>query len=1117
MSQNSRYSNFPASYLDYFSFHGEPMGQHSFLNNELEPLPCRGVENATHSSALDTQAAGKVILVTRKLPFKVSVQADWQEVKRKYSERELGHKALPSNVNITCSLDADIVLCKDKSDEFQSNDESAALQYASKKQNKKPTNLSGDFHPKLEPYENFSRKQTKSPPNFTAGRVEGDAVKVVTTKALPHSACNDFYTPNDFDDCSSDDIWTVVEDDFCVNVGNFIGGSMQQITIGDPIFNFDQLTDDIDEIKFLEDTLSSKLKGKNCIPVFLEEDARKETYSEQLLSPLFHYHTPPLGTGFPELDWSGYVKLNEEFLRVLKTVYKEGDYVLIFDFHLMLLPQLVREIDSVAKVGFYLNSIFPSSEMFRILPQREELLRGVLSANMVGFHSFQYKRHFLTACTRVLGVECSDRGIEPCTETGGTGSRVVSTPCGIDNDRWLREVEIPEFLKRLEDLKSKMGARKIILGIDSLAYVRGIPHKIMAFHEFLANHPTWASKVLFLQIALHKGFSRASQASKTQQLSTDQLNILSQVYEVCGAINAEFGSFDALPVHFLLADLKIEELAPLYACADVAIVTSLRESLSTIAYEFILCQRKSNKGVIILSEFSGSAQSLGAAALCVNPWDIHTFAIAIHDALVMNDHEKSVRHEFAYNYVLKHDVKMWGRRLMSDLQHAVQDLEHERLSIPPYLTKERAMQAFLNGKHCFIILGLRGCLFPQRHRPIEADLFQFENLPLHVRTALKTLSEDKNITIFVVSSASIQTMERAIGNIPNLYLFAENGHFMRQPMSKEFVAELADIDTSWLERVVEAFQYFVQRTPGSFVHKTETAVSWHYENTHRDHGAMQARDLLMHLWAGPMRAKSQADIAVGSESVEVRASNLSKALCIEKYVKEVMGKRSLSPQECMFLCLGNYLPRDEDIFQVLQKVSSGSTTIKSGGTNSSGVAPQIPPHAPASSTEGHVTKNQDNSVKSNRNNGISLPSVWGKLQTSLPFNLYESQSLMTERRKLLGAPRSSQDNIKTEGKNAFLPYYRGAAFGSRSLSVSPSTNAPTRQHLPNVLACTVGRKQSRADYHLSNENDVGLLLDSLAKIVETSKEISDVVTHFNSQLESDSYIAKKSLIDSAVV
>ncbi|KAH9289342.1 hypothetical protein KI387_033459, partial [Taxus chinensis] len=340
--------------------------------------------------------------------------------------------------------------------------------------------------------------------------------------------------------------------------------------------------------------LTKALAEKRCIPVFLDEELVHQYYNgycNNILWPLFHY------LGIPQEDrlattrsfqsqFDAYKKANGMFAEVVYSHYKEGDVVWCHDYHLMFLPKFLKDRDATVKVGWFLHTPFPSSEIHRTLPSRSELLKAVLAADLVGFHTYDYARHFVSACTRILGLEGTPEGVED----QGKLTRVAAFPIGIDSDRFIKALELAEVKEHVIELTKKFAGRKVMLGVDRLDMIKGIPQKILAFEKFLEENPTWRDKVVLVQIAV-----------PTRTDVPEYQKLTSQVHEIVGRINGRFGTLTTVPIHHLDRSLDFHALCALYAITDVTLITSLRDGMNLVSYEFVACQN-SKKGVLILSE-----------------------------------------------------------------------------------------------------------------------------------------------------------------------------------------------------------------------------------------------------------------------------------------------------------------------------------------------------------------------------------------------------------------------------------------------------------------------------------------------------------------------------------
>ncbi|CAD6953462.1 unnamed protein product [Tilletia controversa] len=265
------------------------------------------------------------------------------------------------------------------------------------------------------------------------------------------------------------------------------------------------------------------------------------------------------------------------------------------------------------KLGFFLHTPFPSSEIYRILPVRREILLGILHCDLIGFHTYDYARHFLSSCTRILGLPTMRNGLE----FEGRYVHVGTYPIGIQPELFEEGLRKKAVQERIRVLERRFEGVKIIVGVDRLDYIKGVPQKLYALEAFLQDHPEWVGKVVLVQVAV-----------PSRQDVEEYQNLRSKVNEAVGAINGRFGTFESMPIHFLHRSVNFDELCALYAVSDACLVTSTRDGMNLVSYEYIACQQERN-GVMILSEFAGAAQSLNGS-LIVNPWSAADVADAIH-------------------------------------------------------------------------------------------------------------------------------------------------------------------------------------------------------------------------------------------------------------------------------------------------------------------------------------------------------------------------------------------------------------------------------------------------------------------------------------------------------
>ncbi|KAL5716526.1 Trehalose-6-P synthase/phosphatase complex synthase subunit [Ranunculus cassubicifolius] len=657
-----------------------------------------------------------------------------------------------------------------------------------------------------------------------------------------------------------------------------------------------------------QQALTKALAEKRCIPVFLDEEIVHQYYNgycNNILWPLFHY------LGLPQEDrlattrsfqsqFDAYKKANQMFADVVNEHYEEGDVVWCHDYHLMFLPKCLKEHNDEMKVGWFLHTPFPSSEIHRTLPSRSELLRSVLAADLVGFHTYDYARHFVSACTRILGLEGTPEGVED----QGKLTRVAAFPIGIDSDRFIRALELPKVQDHIKELKERFAGRKVMLGVDRLDMIKGIPQKILAFEKFLEENPNWHDKVVLLQIAV-----------PTRTDVPEYQKLTSQVHEIVGRINGRFGTLSAVPIHHLDRSLDFHALCALYAVTDVALVTSLRDGMNLVSYEFVACQ-DAKKGVLILSEFAGAAQSLGAGAILVNPWNITEVASSIGYALDMKVEEREKRHHHNFVHVTTHTAQAWAETFVSELNDTIVEAQLRMRQVPPPLPLEVAVQHYRQSRNRLLILGFNATLTEPVETPGRrgGDQIREMDLKLHpeLKEPLRTLCNDPRTTIVVVSGSDRNVLDENFGEY-NVWLAAENGMFLR-PTKGDWMTTMPEhLNMDWVDSVKHVFEYFTERTPRSHFELRETSLVWSYKYADVEFGRLQARDLLQHLWTGPI-SNAAVEVVQGSRSVEVRSVGVTKGAAVDRILGEIVHSRSIFSPIDYVLCIGHFLGKDEDIF-----------------------------------------------------------------------------------------------------------------------------------------------------------------------------------------------------------
>ena len=379
-----------------------------------------------------------------------------------------------------------------------------------------------------------------------------------------------------------------------------------------------------------------------------------------------------------------YVEANGLFADAVASVHKEGDLLWVQDYHLTILPRLLRERQqcSAAKaaIGFFLHTPMPSAEVFALLPTRREVLRGMLACDLTGFHTHDYSRNFLRACKADLPDVTVLASSVLVARPGQRATRCVvrADPIGIEPSAFEAAVAEPAAQKLLATYAAKYVGQNVICAVDRLDPIKGVEHRLLGFQALLQRHRELIGKVTLIQVAVPSRADVGAYKDLTASVNT-----------LVGEINAEFSTLAWTPIAFLYRSVEPAELAALYALADVCLVTSVRDGFNLVACEYVACQSSraaaaaatptsssQAPGVLVLSEFAGAAQSL-AGALRVNPWSLDDLVTTTHRALTMPALERSLRHKKSAADVNLHTSRSWASAFVAELSELADERERE--------------------------------------------------------------------------------------------------------------------------------------------------------------------------------------------------------------------------------------------------------------------------------------------------------------------------------------------------------------------------------------------------------------------------------------------------------
>jgi trehalose 6-phosphate synthase/phosphatase len=626
-----------------------------------------------------------------------------------------------------------------------------------------------------------------------------------------------------------------------------------------------------------------------------------EGFSNQTVWPLFHYF--PILLKFDSDDWQAYREANERFRDVVLAHARPGDMVWVHDYQLMLLPRLLREAAPDLGVGFFLHIPFPSSSVFRLLPRREELLEGLLGADYVAFHTYGYLQNFRQSVLRVLGID----GRMDAVEVGGRSVKLDALPIGIAPEDFTKLLERDAATqKRLAEIRERFRGRHLLLGVDRLDYTKGIPERLRTFRRLLRERPEMRGRAVLVQVAVP---SRENVAQYRE--------LRQEVDKLVGKINGEFSTPDWTPIVYMRRGVPQQELAALYAAADLAWVTPLRDGLNLVAKEYVACQRD-GAGVLILSEFAGAASEMGEAFL-VNPYDEGQTAETIARALSLPEEERRERVRALYERVARNNVFAWGERFLANLGEAANSRTDQDTELAAPLPAEELLAAYRAARKRRLLLDYDGTLVGYSKRPQDAVP------PPGLAETLARLAANPANTVAVVSGRSRVDLENWLGHVPGLWLAAEHGATVRSPRDHAWEPYRADAADDWKERVRPVLEHFVSRTPGSLIEEKEFALVWHYRMADAVFGEWLANELVATLEG--MLAETELRAHRGQKIVEVKPAWANKG--------EVLSRIARAPGRGASLCLAAGDDRtDEDLFAKLPEdawtihVGAGRTRAK---------------------------------------------------------------------------------------------------------------------------------------------------------------------------------------------
>eukprot|EP01012_Entosiphon_sulcatum_P015766 TRINITY_DN2073_c0_g1_i2.p1 TRINITY_DN2073_c0_g1~~TRINITY_DN2073_c0_g1_i2.p1 ORF type:complete len:862 (-),score=176.49 TRINITY_DN2073_c0_g1_i2:507-3092(-) len=647
------------------------------------------------------------------------------------------------------------------------------------------------------------------------------------------------------------------------------------------------------------------LETHSCYPIFLEPGVSYGHYQgfcKSFLWPIMHYTFK----NFNAQHWHDYKEVHNIFADHIEQLLGPSDLVWVHDYHLLLLPGLLRQRRPESKIGFFLHAPFPSCELVRQVPVREDLIKGVLGADIVGFQTQNYSRYFIFTCAYLLGAPSRAGGVE-CPDGRFTTCHVA--PAGINTFAWATMLASEAVQRRIQLLRTRFGGRRMIVGRSNrLDANQGVVHKLLAFEKLLERYPEYQQQVAFVH-----GLGSTPTTEGGGEFYEEVQSVLQEVNELCGRLNGKWGSADFLPIHVKQIGDDMVEACILDSAADVLMITPTRDGLNLNTHEAILCQ-KHDHAPLILSEFCGSADSL-TGSIIVNPYDIDQLTDALLAALRMPASDRKERYLKNLKYVEKNTSAFWAKSFLSeackvtDLQlpsswrYSLRTTRSEsfcakKADVPTILAKYRQCQQAL------LLLDYDGTLTPIAPRP------ELAKPSAALKKLLEELCEIPKNKVYVLSGRDRESLSGWLGDVP-VGMSCEHGCFYR------FCTDLAwksqcPLPPAWRDVVKEVMEDFTEATPGSFIEGKRINLAWHYRAAEPEFADWQARDLKATLDA--LGAQYPIEVISAKSAIEVRPRGATKGSVAAKILME-------HPEVDFILCVGDD-KTDEEMFEAVH------TTLK---------------------------------------------------------------------------------------------------------------------------------------------------------------------------------------------
>jgi len=596
-------------------------------------------------------------------------------------------------------------------------------------------------------------------------------------------------------------------------------------------------------------------------------------------------------TEYKKPAFEAYYEVNRLFADRVAEIMREDDVIWVHDYQLMILPQMLRKVFPDATIGFFLHIPFPTYEIFRLIPTswKRILIKGMLGADLVGFHTYDYVQYFINSAKMILGLDSNYNTLTYLNRL----IRADLFPIGIDFNKFRAASEDKDVVAYKNELLKNFAGKKIIFSVDRLDYTKGLTYRLQGIDNFMERYSQWREKFVFILNIIPSRDNIPAYNERKRMIE-----------EMVSTINGKYSTIQWQPILYRYNHLPFNELCGLYVAANAALITPLRDGMNLVAKEYVASSKEG--GVLILSELTGAASELNEACL-VNPTDSEEMADNIAAGLNMPLEEQKQRMQTMQQRLADYDVVQWVNDFLDQLFKTKKEQLKLKVKDLDAIAAKRLVDDYQKAKKRCILLDYDGTLAPLTRIPSEASPKK------ELLLLLEEITSDEKNDVIIISGRDADTLQKWLGHLP-LHFVAEHGSLIRYK-DGDWEAQ-TNVSANWKNEIRPILQAFVRRCVGSLLEEKQNSLSWHYRNTNPGLGFIRSRELLNNLLQ--LTANTPVQVIDGNKVIELRLTGMDKGMTALKVLKK------FSPD--FTLCIGDDTT-DEDMFKALEKEAY---TIKVG-------------------------------------------------------------------------------------------------------------------------------------------------------------------------------------------